>query len=121
MNSQQRDAMIALVQRAHEKWPTFESMPVTDETGFVQVVDGDPHENRVYVNALYELGARGATAIGRQKGNDAAIVGRLVPASAPPVVAEKPTPVVGKPTFPPPRFTTEAAKPAKKAKAHNIY
>ncbi len=117
MNSQQRDAMIALVQRAHEKWPTFESLPVTEETGFAQTIDGDPHENRAYVAALYELGARGATAIGRRQGDNTVIVGKLVPATT---AVEKPQSVVEKKPqreFAPMRFTTEPDKPAKKSKA----
>lgn len=76
---EERDAMVKRVQTAHKKWPSFEKMPVTRESADViaVLVKGDPNDNTNYVNALYDLCAKGATPIGRRGANkDHEVVGR---------------------------------------------
>ncbi len=77
MKQNQRDLMVTLVQAAAKKWPSFNVVPVTDATGVVQAKVSDPNNNASYIAALYELGARGATPLGRWKGEDNILVGKV--------------------------------------------
>ncbi len=94
MKQKQRDLMVLLVQAAAKKWPSFDKVPVTDATGVVQAKVSDPNNNATYVAALYELGARGATPIGRWKGADNIIVGKVGAEGVVPTKVEVPGPVV---------------------------
>lgn len=80
-SSAHRDAMVGRVKAAHAKWPSFDKMPVSADTGdgFVTVPVKNVEDGTSYVEALYEV-ARVADIVGRRE-KAALIVGKL-PAEA---------------------------------------
>jgi len=81
-SAEARDTMVARVQSAVAVWPTFLDMPEgpspSEGTKFVFApLRAEPASgNSAYVEALYELSHRGATPVGRVKG-EATIVGEV--------------------------------------------
>lgn len=74
MDAKKRDAMVARATAAHKKWPHFDKMPVAKSGDIAVKVQGDPADNTNYVNALYEVSAKGEV-VGRADGDQAIVIG----------------------------------------------
>lgn len=77
-----RDEMVRKVKAAADKWPRLVDMPVGGEPSkgmsivTVPVPGAAIADNSVYIATLYEMGAKGMTAIGRAK-DMSAIIGEV--------------------------------------------
>ncbi len=86
-SAEQRDAVVARVQEAHQKYPAFDSLPVGGKRGIeksrlISWPIEDPEDGAAYTRALYEISYRGGVPIGRvnARGEEPAeIIGEIPP------------------------------------------